>query len=553
MSKSIFLLLVMVFWAASCFAVSVPVKAEARIIVVPDDYPEIEAAIANANNGDTIFVKEGTYEGSLNQTLVINKAITIFGEDKNTTTINLSPPLVQKNIFAYYYMSYLSAIQINSDKVKIAGLTINTPGGGISATGDGTQIIDIIATTGISICGSRAIISRNTLKGDVSVNGNNNTIAYNSFKTGVTGPSFYFVGSNNLIINNTLASENETENIKINIEGTNNIVANNLLKAIYLKGNYNIIYKNCMKVTPGDCGIYLGHSSGNTICGNKITYAESQTYEQEGVLISESYDNVVYANHIESVFKGVSLQNTDTEPMVTNNNTFYHNNFVNNKIQAWDTTSSTTNNFDNGKEGNYWSGYKGTDVNNDGIGDVPYKPTSIYTYPVGNGQIEKITECGQDNYPLMSPFNVDSVTVELPELTSPSSVRLIRLISPENATYASANVTLGFTVNKQVSWMGYNLDGQETVTVTGNTTLTGLSNGLHNVTVYAKDTLENIWKSETTYFTVEVPEPFPVTTVAIASTAVATAIGVSLAGYLIKTRRKNKNASSTAQHNNQNG
>ena len=36
--------------------------------------------------------------------------------------------------------------------------------------------------------------------------------------------------------------------------------------------------------------------------------------------------------------------------MVTNNNTFYHNNFINNQIQAWDYTSSTTNVFDNGKE-----------------------------------------------------------------------------------------------------------------------------------------------------------------------------------------------------------
>ena len=66
--------------------------------------------------------------------------------------------------------------------------------------------------------------------------------------------------------------------------------------------------------------------------------------------------------------------------------------------------------------------------------------------------------------------------------------------------------------------------------------------------------------SETIYFTVDVPEPFPVTTVAIASTAVATAIGVSLAGYLIKTRiikQKTKNASSigasTTNRNNQNG
>ena len=410
--KSVALLLIIVFLTVSCFAAPIPVKAETRTIIVPDDYPEIEAAIANANNGDTVFVREGTYEGSLNQTLVINKAITLYGEDKNTTTINLSPPLVQKNIFTFSYMGYLSTILINSDKVQITGLTINTPGGGISATGDEIQIVGVTATTGISIDGSGTVISGNTLKGDLSVVGDNNTVSHNLFEIGVTGPSFNFVGSNNVIKNNMLASENETSNIKLDIEGANNVIANNLLEAIDLKGDNNIIFKNCMKVTPGDSGVYLSHSSRNTICANRITYAESLTYEQKGVFISESHDNVVYANHIESIFKGVYLQNTDTEPMMTNNNTFYHNNFVNNKIQAWDTTSSTTNTFDNGKEGNYWSCYNGTDANNDGIGDTPYSPISLYTY---DGLIEKITECGTDNYPLMAPFDVDSITVELPE------------------------------------------------------------------------------------------------------------------------------------------
>jgi hypothetical protein len=55
--------------------------------------------------------------------------------------------------------------------------------------------------------------------------------------------------------------------------------------------------------------------------------------------------------------------------------------------------------------------------------------------------------------------------------------------------------------------MGYSLDGQETITITGNTTIAGLTNGLHNVTVYAKDTFENMGASETIYFSVAQPEP----------------------------------------------
>jgi hypothetical protein len=114
----------------------------------------------------------------------------------------------------------------------------------------------------------------------------------------------------------------------------------------------------------------------------------------------------------------------------------------------------------------------------------------------------------------MSPFDIDSVTLELPNWASPPSVHLI---SPENAVYASANVTLEFTVNEQTSWMGYSLDGEETATVAGNTTLVGLSDGSHNVTLYAKDAFENMGNSETIYFRVDAPEPFPTAPVAAVS------------------------------------
>jgi hypothetical protein len=83
--------------------------------------------------------------------------------------------------------------------------------------------------------------------------------------------------------------------------------------------------------------------------------------------------------------------------------------------------------------------------------------------------------------------------------------------------------------------MGYSLDGQETVTVTGNTTLAGLSWGLHNVTVYAKDLLENTGNSDTIWFSIA--EPFPTTLVAVASGASIAIIGIGLLIYAKKRKR----------------
>jgi hypothetical protein len=110
----------------------------------------------------------------------------------------------------------------------------------------------------------------------------------------------------------------------------------------------------------------------------------------------------------------------------------------------------------------------------------------------------------------------------------------IKVVSPENQTYNESSVPLVFTVNKPVNWTGYSLDGQDNVTVTGNTTIGGLANGLHNVTVYAKDEFENTGASETITFSVEVP--FPVVPVAAASGVAVAVIGVGLLVYFRKRR-----------------
>jgi hypothetical protein len=83
--------------------------------------------------------------------------------------------------------------------------------------------------------------------------------------------------------------------------------------------------------------------------------------------------------------------------------------------------------------------------------------------------------------------------------------------------------------------VGYSLDGQDNVTVTGNTTITGLTSGLHNVTVCARDEFGNTGASGTIYFTIaKEPEPFPTTLVATASAASVAIIGIGLLVYFRK-------------------
>ena len=86
------LLLLLVSLTASCILKFQLGKADSKTITVPDDYSTITDAISNAEEGDTIFVKKGNYDGPLNQTLVIDKSISLVAEDVNSTKMSLHPP-----------------------------------------------------------------------------------------------------------------------------------------------------------------------------------------------------------------------------------------------------------------------------------------------------------------------------------------------------------------------------------------------------------------------------------------------------------------------------
>ncbi|MBN1358035.1 hypothetical protein JW988_04615 [Candidatus Bathyarchaeota archaeon] len=116
------------------------------------------------------------------------------------------------------------------------------------------------------------------------------------------------------------------------------------------------------------------------------------------------------------------------------------------------------------------------------------------------------------------------------DITAP----IVSILSIENRTYETSDIPLNFTINESATQVSYSLDGLDNVTIAGNTTLAGLSAGVHNVTVYAWDIAGHIGASEIITFTTVEPETFPVVPVAAASVGSIIIVAAALLVYFKK-------------------
>lgn len=192
-----------------------------------------------------------------------------------------------------------------------------------------------------------------------------------------------------------------------NLEGvflgstTNSTITHNRLSSNLFGINLDAASGNTVSgniITGNENGVNLRwSSSNNTIRGNDITANTAI-----GIYIAESASNIIAENNIANNDKGVYTEYCGT-------NIIHHNNFVNNTKQ-WDDIGFTpwpiplpisTSIWDDGREGNYWSDYSGTDTDGDGVGDTPYvlgtdntdrfplmNPVAIPEFPNGSGEAE---------------------------------------------------------------------------------------------------------------------------------------------------------------------
>jgi parallel beta-helix repeat protein len=326
---------------------------------------------------------------------------------------------------------------------------------------------------------------------------------------------------------------------------TSNIILDgngHTVSGVSLQGTLNVTVKNFVVTSQGGrIGISLNDASNNLIANNTVSGFWSiqalNAITFAGIYVMGGNSNVIKQNNLLNNLDGMEFINTSYNLIVQNNvkgsqvwspyitgicfcgasdNTIYRNNFVDNFYQVY---SDSINAWDDGYLGNYWSDYQTKYPSAVQIGD-----SGVYNVPYA------IDAQNIDRYPLTQPFNSEFYAPKIPPKIS--------LLSPVNQEFNESSVPLSFTVDKQAVWIGYSLDGQDNVTISGNTTIAGLLSGLHNVTVYAEDEFENSGASETISFSVA-ELPFPTALVIVAFIASAVAVSAALLVYFKKRRATN--------------
>jgi hypothetical protein len=315
MRKTVALLLVLVFLTVSFCITLLPANATSKTVVVPDDYPTIADALGNATAGDTIFFKEGTYEGPINRTLRIDKPLTLIGQSAESTILKLHPYYTETWICTQSFINADDAIIVSANDVKIVNLTLR-------------------------------FIS------DIRVNGDRVQITGNDIHSGSTARGLIIAGSECNVTNNTVLG-------RINLHSSFNFIShNNFYSLVLQSSDNNTVDSNGFKY------LQLSASNNNTILRNNISYENVQYI----IDIYNSTNNIVHDNRVEAVYWNTNL-NLGAQAQ---NNTFYGNTFIGENELVIADDSAYDNSWDNSTKGNYWSNYNGTDNNHDGIGDSPY-------------------------------------------------------------------------------------------------------------------------------------------------------------------------------------
>lgn len=419
------------------------------------DFITIQDAINASEDGDIIYIHEGIY----NEHIVIDKDITVQGEnqdlviidgDRSGDTVTIDHDYVTLQMLTL--RNAYHGIDIYSSFVSVTSLTIDDMAKGIVLEGATyTSISSSIISNCSSMMGcwikssshNTTIINNDFRDSDTAIsisNSNEQRITQNSIKDCRFGILF-FSSTQNTITSNTISttffgvvfSRSSFNTVQSNsflhqgmillgsdvfsdlpVYYTSHTIEDNTLDGnpiyYYSQQQDMEVPTNAAQVILADCQNMLIQDHEYLQTNNPIQIAFSSDCTIANTHIDTSNDSgiiIAFSSRIHLVGSTImECQGYSLMIVLCSDTTIIHNNFIDNTHHVFIDEGGI---WDDGYPygGNYWSDYTGSDADDDGIGDIPYE----------------IIEGVQDEYPFMQPsgWETFAVNINAPDQVNESS------------------------------------------------------------------------------------------------------------------------------------
>lgn len=330
----------------------------------------LKEGIKLANTGDTLLIKPGTYrEGNI----ILEKSITLLGES--------FPVLDGENKY--------EILTIHANDVVISGLKfIDT---GVASMND-------LAAIKALECKNLRIVNNqfeNTFFGIYLANSKQSWIEDNQLQANAEaehqiGNGIHLWKCEHITINNnTIKGHRDGIYFEFvtNSLITNNYSESNLRYGLHFMFSHNDEYRNNTFINNG-AGVAVMYTKGVKMIDN--TFEHNWGASSYGLLLKDIRDSFVTGNKFLKNSVGIYMEGSSR--IEFKENTFNENGYAIKLQASCDDNDFLRNNFSantfdivsngdlvlNTINSNYWDRYEGYDLNHDNIGDVPYRPVSMY-------------------------------------------------------------------------------------------------------------------------------------------------------------------------------
>lgn len=334
----------------------------------------ITDAIQQAVKGDTILVHGGHYrEGNI----ILEKGITMIGKDW---------PVLDGE-------GNHEILTVHADDVVITGFKFIDTG---SASINDLAGIKVLQSRNVRIVGNRF---ENTFFGIYFANSFDSFVESNELRASATaehqiGNGIHMWKCNNIsIVNNRITGHRDGIYFEFvtNSRITGNLSEENLRYGLHFMFSHDDEYRENVFRKNG-AGVAVMYTKGVKMIGNK--FENNWGSASYGLLLKDIRDSQVHGNDFVQNSVGIFMEGSSriefTENIFDANgygirlqascdgNTFRKNNFMTNTFDLATNGTLVLNDINE----NYWDRYEGYDLNKDKVGDVPYRPVSMYAMVV---------------------------------------------------------------------------------------------------------------------------------------------------------------------------